>query len=231
MDYLLRLLIAAGLGSLIGLERQWHQRFAGLRTNALVALGAAAFTGAASSPLVASNAGPFLGQIITGIGFLGAGVIFKEGFNVRGLNTAATIWCSAAVGMLSGLGLTTEALEVAMLVILINLLLRRLALSFSQSQPDSSAEMESVYRLHGVCARRGVNTLRGVLLAQAAGTRALVRELHSENAGKGLSRLSADLVVPGRNDHLIEDLVGRLGLESGVHSLRWELISSATRFE
>lgn len=231
MDFLSHLLIAAGLGSLIGLERQWRQRFAGLRTNTLVALGAAAFTTATASPLLGSNAAPFLGQIITGIGFLGAGVIFKEGFNVRGLHTAATIWCSAAVGLLAGLGLQREASAVAALVILVNLVLREVSRRFVQSQADSGAEMESVYRLHGLSARRSQTTLRNLLLAQAAGTRALVRELHSENAGRGLSRLSADLVVSGRDDRMIEDLVARLGLEPGVRSLRWELLSSATRFE
>ena len=90
------------LGGLIGFERQWRQRLAGLRTNTLVALGAAIFVlfaglfpGEASPTLVAA-------QIVSGIGFMGAGIIFKEGLNVRGLNTAATLWCSAAIGALPG---------------------------------------------------------------------------------------------------------------------------------
>jgi putative Mg2+ transporter-C (MgtC) family protein len=101
----LNLLVAACLGAVIGLERQWRQRLAGLRTNTLVALGAAIFVtyshvvpdGVADTRIAA--------QVVSGIGFLGAGVIFKEGLNVRGLNTAATLWCSAAVGLLAGEGL------------------------------------------------------------------------------------------------------------------------------
>ena len=84
------------LGGVIGFERQWRQRLAGLRTNTLVALGAATFVlfaglfpGEGSPTRVAA-------QVVSGIGFLGAGIIFKEGFNVSGLNTAATLWCSAA---------------------------------------------------------------------------------------------------------------------------------------
>jgi putative Mg2+ transporter-C (MgtC) family protein len=82
------ILLATLLGSLIGLERQWRQRSAGLRTNALVATGAAAFAAAAVDPLCRVNPGTVIGAVVTGIGFLGAGVIFKEDFNVSGLNTA-----------------------------------------------------------------------------------------------------------------------------------------------
>ncbi|MST80677.1 MgtC/SapB family protein, partial [Lactobacillus equicursoris] len=84
------LVLAAVLGSLVGLERQWRQRLAGLRTNALVALGAASFT--LMSMMVEGEISPtrMAAQVVSGIGFLGAGVIMKEGANIRGLNTAAT---------------------------------------------------------------------------------------------------------------------------------------------
>jgi uncharacterized membrane protein YhiD involved in acid resistance len=120
----LKLLLAACLGAAIGLERQWRQRLAGLRTNTLVALGAAIFVtyshvvpdGACDTRIAA--------QVVSGIGFLGAGVIFKEGFNVRGLNTAATLWCSAAVGLLAGEGLALYGLVAAALVLGANTALR-----------------------------------------------------------------------------------------------------------
>lgn len=93
--------VAFALGALIGFERQWRQRLAGLRTNTLVALGAAIFM--VFSALFPGGQAPtrVAAQVISGIGFLGAGVIFKEGLNVRGLNTAATLWCSAAVGLVA----------------------------------------------------------------------------------------------------------------------------------
>ena len=114
----LRLVMAIGMGALVGLERQWRQRMAGTRTNALVAGGAAAFL--MCGVLVHGDAtaqGRIVSYVVSGVGFLGAGVIFKEGGNVRGLNTAATIWCSAAMGALSGLGALNLALVLASAVL------------------------------------------------------------------------------------------------------------------
>src|SRR6201990_3279989 len=97
--------MATLMGACIGFERQWRQRLAGLRTNTLVALGAASFV--VFSGLVPGDNSPtrVAAQLVSGIGFLGAGLIFKEGLSVRGLNTAATLWCSAAVGLLAGEGM------------------------------------------------------------------------------------------------------------------------------
>ena len=86
-------------GGIIGFERQWHQRMAGLRTNALVSLGAAGFV-VFSMAVADSSPTRVAAQVVSGIGFLGAGVILREGINIRGLNTAATLWCSAMVGTL-----------------------------------------------------------------------------------------------------------------------------------
>ncbi len=100
----IRLGTALLIGTVIGFERQWRQRMAGLRTNVLVALGAAGFV--IFSLNVAGNDSPtrVAAQIVSGIGFLGAGVILREGINIRGLNTAATLWCSAMVGTFAGAG-------------------------------------------------------------------------------------------------------------------------------
>ncbi|MBN1836178.1 MAG: MgtC/SapB family protein [Spirochaetales bacterium] len=122
-NFLLRLLFAALLGGLIGFERDIHGRAAGLRTNMLVSLGAAAFMLVSEGVALAFSGGSFeqglrvdpsriAAQIITGIGFLGAGAIIKEGFNVRGLTTAACLWVSAGIGMASGSGF----FELAMVV-------------------------------------------------------------------------------------------------------------------
>src|ERR1700693_2641650 len=94
LTFAMRMGLALLLGALMGLERQWHQRMAGTRTNALVATAASSAT--MIGIVIAAPAGPsrIVGQIVTGIGFLGAGVIFKEGGTVHGLNTAATVWCS-----------------------------------------------------------------------------------------------------------------------------------------
>ena len=127
IGFVLHLVGACALGGFVGLERQWHQRMAGTRTNALVAAGASAFVMAASliggDPSAASRVASF---VVSGVGFLGAGVIFKDGASVHGLNTAATVWCSAAIGVLAGLHSLHLASILAALVILANVAIRPL---------------------------------------------------------------------------------------------------------
>ena len=134
LNFTLRLGIALLLGAFIGIERQWRQKSAGLRTNTLVSLGSAAFI-LLSISITANNTGDqsrIAAQIVTGIGFLGAGVIMKDGITVHGLNTAATIWCSAAVGSLAGIGLFAEATIVTIAIMLTHLVLRPLGNKLSK---------------------------------------------------------------------------------------------------
>jgi len=128
------LFAALVLGALIGLERQYRKHPAGLHTNALVALGSAAFVIAGT--LVGDASGParVAGQVVTGVGFLCAGVILHQGATVRGLNTAATVWCSSAVGVLAGLGFTLWATLVGVLVLVANIVLHFCEHYFSDSQ-------------------------------------------------------------------------------------------------
>ncbi|WP_280379599.1 MgtC/SapB family protein, partial [Nocardia wallacei] len=106
-EMLARLATGVGLGVAIGLERQYRARMAGLRTNALVCAGATLFVLLSAHGFHGGTADPtrVAAQIVSGIGFLGAGVIMREGASVRGLNTAATLWCSAAIGALAGAGM------------------------------------------------------------------------------------------------------------------------------
>ena len=101
LDLSIGVVVAFMLATLIGAERQWRQRSAGLRTNVLVAVGAAAFVSLGMHLNGNAGAAQIAAYVVSGIGFLGAGVIMKEGAHVWGLNTAATLWCSAAVGALS----------------------------------------------------------------------------------------------------------------------------------
>src|ERR1700678_1471011 len=120
-QFALRLLLAILMGGLVGMERQWRQRMAGTRTNALVAAGAAAFI--MSGLLIEgdpSARGRIISYIVSGVGFLGAGVIFKDGANVRGLNTAETNWCSSPTGVTRGLGSLNLALLLAASVLATN---------------------------------------------------------------------------------------------------------------
>jgi uncharacterized membrane protein YhiD involved in acid resistance len=108
VDFGIRLLAALLFGGVIGLERQWRQRMTGLRTNGLVAVGSAMFIMMGGLIGGEGSQGRVAAYVVSGIGFLGGGVILKDGFNIRGLNTAATLWCTAAV---KSLGPKEESLE------------------------------------------------------------------------------------------------------------------------
>src|ERR1700688_1102201 len=148
------LAMATLMGACIGFERQWRQRMAGLRTNTLVAIGAASFV--IFEGLFPDDGSPtrVAAQVVSGIGVLGAGIIFREGLNVRGLNTAATLWCSAAVGVLAGGGALPFAALAATMVIAIDLLLRPLVQRINR-QPLASAELQSGYVVNIVCKGEG----------------------------------------------------------------------------
>jgi len=141
-----RLVAALVCGVLIGLERQLRQRSAGLTTNSLVAVGACIFI--LISETVIANAvaagGPVnndnlrvLAQIVTGMGFLGAGVILRDGFTIHGLNSAATLWCSAAVGSMCGYGLWREAIVAVLVILFINWILKFVEHYIENHQKDN----------------------------------------------------------------------------------------------
>lgn len=120
-DFITRILVALAAGLLIGIEREWHNKSAGLRTNMLVAIGSALYV-LLSIQLTEKNGDVtrIIGQVVTGIGFLGAGIIFKEGLNIHGLTTAATVWCASALGCTAAAGFYSESLIGTLLVMSIN---------------------------------------------------------------------------------------------------------------
>jgi putative Mg2+ transporter-C (MgtC) family protein len=135
------------LGGLIGLERQYRQRTAGLRTNILVAIGAAIFVDAANRLAGHEGAVHVMAYVVSGIGFLGAGVIMREEGNVRGINTAATLWASGAVGACAGADLILEACLATVFILAANTLLRPVV-SMINRQPLDTVSVEvtnSVY--------------------------------------------------------------------------------------
>lgn len=126
VDFLTRLGVAALLGIAIGFERQWRQRAAGLHTSSLVSIGAALFA-LLDGIISAGDATRIVAGVVTGVGFIAGGVILRSGLNVTGLNTAATMWATAAVGALAGFGLWPQAAAGAVAIVMLNLLLTPLA--------------------------------------------------------------------------------------------------------
>lgn len=219
----LNLTAALLLGGVIGFERQWRQRLAGLRTNTLVTLGAASFV--VFSAVFPDEVSPtrVAAQVVSGIGFLGAGIIFREGLNVRGLNTAATLWCSAAVGVLAGAGALAYAALVTALVVFVNLLLRPLVHRINR-QPAASSEVEMDYAVTIVCRGAQEAHVRALLLQGLAASGVHLHELNSSNI-EDSDRVEIMAVVHAdtRTDKVIEPIVGRLSLEPSVTAARWRI--------
>jgi putative Mg2+ transporter-C (MgtC) family protein len=214
---------AVALGAVIGFERQWRQRLAGLRTNTLVALGAASFVVYESLFGAEPNMTRMAAQVVSGIGFLGAGIIFREGLNVRGLNTAATLWCSAAVGVLAGGGALSYAALAAAMVIVVNLLLRPLVQRINR-QPLAGAETPSRYVVNVVCRGDTEAHVRALLLQGLGAGGIRLHRLDSSNIEDSdrvevLAEVSADR----GSDNVLEQIVGRLSLEPSVTAARWRV--------
>lgn len=222
----LDLIMAVLLGGAIGFERQWRQRLAGLRTNTLVSLGAAIFVVFEGQFFTDSSPTRVAAQVVTGIGFLGAGVIWKEGVNVRGLNTAATLWCSGAVGLLAGSGHWSRAIVAAGLVAGVNLVLRPLV-SLINRQPLETAEVETSYIVNVTCQAADEAQIRA-LLVQGFGVSDLhLRELEStdiEDSGRVV--VTATLTSEKRREIALEYIVGRLSLEPSVTAARWRMVNT-----
>ncbi|MBR1549099.1 MAG: MgtC/SapB family protein [Bacteroidales bacterium] len=153
--FVFRLACALFAGIIIGTQRELKQRQAGLTTNSLVAVGACIFILISESVIMAATAagGPVnndnlrvLSQVVTGIGFLGAGVIMKNGLTIHGLSSAATIWCSAAVGCLCGYGMWAEAIISVAVIILINWGLKNIEIYIKRLRhvdPDKDPDKEN----------------------------------------------------------------------------------------
>ena len=231
--FLGRALVAVLLGAVIGAERQWRSRMAGLRTNALVALGASLFDMLAillaQSPTALAEHGAVdftrvTAYVVSGVGFLGAGVIIRDGVNVRGINTAATIWCSAAVGALTGNGYVLEAALASAVVVLAHLALRPVGHRIDRQPVDASSEVETEYRLEATCRADDEAHVRALITQAATASRFRLRVVRSEDlepAVAGRVLVSAVLRGEGRDDVALEGAVSRLSLEPSVSSVSW----------
>ncbi|MGK6320913.1 MgtC/SapB family protein [Sphingomonas sp. DT-204] len=220
------LAVAFVLGTAIGLERQWRQRTAGLRTNVLVALGAAAFV-----DLGLRTAGPdggvrVVSYVVSGIGFLGAGVIMKEGTQVRGLNTAATLWASAAVGAFAGGRQLAEAVLVAGFVLAGNTLLRPLV-EFVNRRPIEPGQTEALYRVHLVCAPGQVAGARDLLFEELERLHYPIREIETLSDSEDSVELAALLVPTSANHADLDAVAEHLARHRGVMSATWTVSTTS----
>ncbi len=217
----INLFTALACGAVIGSERQVRQRMAGLRTNALVALGAASFV--TFSGLYPDEVSPtrVAAQIVSGIGFLGAGIIFRDGFNVHGLNTAATLWCSAGVGMMAGAGAWDFALLLTGMVVFVNLGLRPLV-KWLKRRTRAGLPVTRAYRVILTVTEAQEPEARSLVLRTLSLGGLHLSEIGVASAedGRGLD-LSATVTAEGVGDLALEQAVQRLAAEPGLLRVRW----------
>lgn len=220
-DFALRLAVGVGCGALIGLERQWRARRAGLRTNALVAGGATLFVlyAAATSDTSPTRVASY---VVSGVGFLGGGVILREGVNVRGLNTAATLWCSAAVGVLAAAGHPVFALIGTGTVIAIHVVGRPLGRLIDRdgSSGDDDESLQP-YLVQVVCRPKSEKYARAQIVQHASSNDITLRGIHTGRASDDEITLTAHVLMDGHTPARLERLVAELSLQPGVRAVQW----------
>lgn len=219
-DFALRLAVGVGCGALIGFERQWRARTAGLRTNALVAGGATLFvlysvaTEDSSPTRVAS-------YVVSGIGFLGGGVILREGFNVRGLNTAATLWCSAAVGVLAASGHLVFTLIATGAVIVIHVFGRPLGRLIDHDHLSEDDEGLQPYLVQVVCRPKSEKYVRSQIVQHTSSNDITLRGIRAGQTGDDNVTVTAHLLMQGHTPAKLEQLVAGLSLQPGIQAVQW----------
>ena len=210
------------MGMCIGIERQFRQHPAGLRTNALVCVGAALFI--SITRLMNDHDSPtrIASYIVSGIGFLGGGVILREGFTVKGMNTAATLWCTAAVGSLAGAGFPLHALIGTCTVLGVHLGLRPVG-RWIDARLKHAPDVETIYRLRIACDERDETLVRSIVMRHVGSHPRMTVQGISTHEGEGMGQafVVADIFSLDRQDRAMHDIMSRLNIEPSVKSVSW----------
>ncbi len=227
--FLYRLFLALLLGAGIGLERQIKQRSAGLATNALVALGACIFVLISESVIKNNNYDSLrvVAQIVTGIGFLGAGVIMRDGFTVHGLNTAATLWCSAAVGSLCGFGLWVEASIAASVVVATHLVLKPLS-DYFDKRPMKYIGIKNVgFSLTVVTELPNEMSVRSLLMQQISNyDRFRLQKMKStQNTQTGLVEIKTDVITYDNDTFVVQKFLKEISQIQIIKEIETETLT------
>lgn len=225
LDTFARLSVAFILGSVIGFERQYRQRTAGLRTNVLVCIGAAIFVDLALRIGDHDGAIRVISYVVSGVGFLGAGVIMRDGGQVQGINTAATLWASAAIGACAGVGLLVEAVMGSLFILSANTLLRPLV-NYVNRLPVKAASSEITNRIDIIIPReqrgQAMLALENILNTNNYPLSELDMKQFSEQEVK----IQATLMATSISSEDMESLIGLLNAESSIRQAFWSQSTS-----
>ncbi|HEX3504229.1 MAG TPA: MgtC/SapB family protein [Xanthobacteraceae bacterium] len=222
LDSLVSLFAAFVLGTLIGAERQYRQRGGGLRTHVLVSVGAATFVDIGQHLNGNVGATQIIAYVVSGVGFLGAGVIMKQGSNVWGLNTAATLWCSAAVGACAGADLAFEAIALTGFVLAGNTLLRPLVNAINRAPLDQHAT-EAIYEVHVTTASEHLDDVRELLRDELDAANYPLQDIEVIEREQGDAELVAVLLSTTADPRELDAVVTRLEKNRHVENASWNL--------
>lgn len=221
LNFVIRLLSSIIFGFIIGTERQITGHSAGIRTNVLVCLSSCMFVLfpmiIGSEEVVRNSA-----QVITGVGFLGSGIIFKDGTNIRGINTAATIWCTAAIGVITSSGNIIFAAIATLSLILSNILLRPLANKINPTYRFN--EDGDIYGISVTCCENREFIIRAMIMNETKKSPFMLIELESEDVLKERVEIHAKFLSRNRRDDIAESLVTKVSLEEGVFNAGWKIM-------
>ncbi len=217
MDYkifVINLLCCLFFSFLIGIERQWRRRIIGLRTNVLVCIGAFLFV-TFSVQMDKNDISRIAAQVVSGIGFLGAGIILKDGINVKGLNTAATLWCDAAIGVLCAGGLIIEAAIGTICILFSNIILR-----FITRKMMANTKEKETYIVKISC-----ESDKEIIIRNLISNITNKENVYLKNIEKSINydkvEIKATINSTEPFNHIIDRMMNRIAIESGVDSIGW----------
>lgn len=214
--FLIRIITCFILSICIGFERQYRHRMVGLRTNVLVCIGSFLFV-CLSFGINVSDKTRIAAQVVSGIGFLGAGVILREGNKIKGLNTAATLWCVAAIGVLCASGMLIEAIVGTLIVLISNILLRLISLKIMNKLKLKNKEK---YTIRISCKKKNEPQVRTATAKTFNKAGLVLKSLERTEITEEEVKLIAIVITDITSK--IEETINNISMESGITTINWD---------
>ena len=225
VDFLIRIIISFGLSLLVGLERQIRGRAIGLRTSVLVSIGTFMFV-SFSFQIFSSDISRIAAQVVSGIGFLGAGVILKDHGSIKGLNTAATLWCNAAIGVLCAGGLLVEASIGTGFILFCNIVLRYITKKISLTH--KKIEIYDDYSLSIICNSKKYFEIREMIMNLINKDFVHLKNIESTDFEQGKTKIALVFKVLVDKYVMIEELVNNISSNNYISSFSMDKINTET---
>lgn len=221
IDFLIRITVCFILGIIIGIERQYRRKTAGIRTITLVSLGAFLFVSISNLSNVQDTT-RIAAQVVSGIGFLGAGVILRDGTNIRGLNTAATLWCSAAIGALTASGLLVEAIIGVIYILMANLFLRFISRKLLRKTIHTKI---TNYNIIIKCSEDKEKIIKNTLIQRLKINRITLTSFSSKKIDNQIE-LEIQVEIESAFIEDIKTIINKICLEPGITSVKYNNITN-----